>query len=239
LVKIGRILKDYAESGALNALVNLHAAIDDHTFLTKSGELVTFLKVLGADAECLEPLEIDQIVRRFSSATRVFEERFRIYQYLTKADYGRIPHGDGGPPAVRKTVAERIGSLQAHGMYRLEITYALVHEGLRSRAPQWARPSAWFAHPGTAIRFALLAERKIELLETDLDRARQELAHKVSHFTTQLRDFIPIAVMDKQEAFGFLRALLNYTPYKTDGISGASKAVKRYLNQTIRLSRFL
>lgn len=72
LLKFSRLLKDYSESGALNTLVNIHSAVDDRTFLTKSGDLVTFLKVTGADAECLESLEIDQIVRRFGSAVRTF-----------------------------------------------------------------------------------------------------------------------------------------------------------------------
>src|ERR1700674_4733540 len=102
VVKISRILKDYRESGALNALVNIQAAIDDHTFLTKSGDLVILLKVKGVDGECLEPLEVDQIVRRFGSAIRTFHEQFRIYQYLVKRDYGPVPHGEYEDSVVRE-----------------------------------------------------------------------------------------------------------------------------------------
>ena len=216
MVKISRLLKDYADSGALNALVNLHAAVDDHTFIGKSGELVSFLKATGADAECLEPLEIDQIVRRFSSATRLFDERFRIYQYLVKSDYGRIAHEDLGSPAARQAVADRIDSLQAHGLYRLEIYFAVVHEGLRTRSLN--RCTTWLTRPGAALRAALLAPRKIDLLEADLDRARQELAGKLRHFAAQLREFVHVDVLDKQGSFRFLRGLLNYAPHKVQGV---------------------
>ncbi len=216
MVKISRLLKDYADSGALNALVNLYAALDEHTFLTKSGELVSFLKVTGADAECMEPLEIDQIVRRFSSAAHTLDERFRIYQYLVKADYGRIAHEHLGPPPARQAVADRIDSLQAHGLYRLEIYCAIVHEGLRTRSLH--RLSRWITRPGAAIRAALLAERRIELLEADLDRAQQELASKVRNFGTQLRDFVSVVVLDKNEGFRFLRGLLNYEPHKVKDV---------------------
>src|SRR5215475_644630 len=65
MVNLGRILKDYHESGALNALIAIHAALDDVTFLTKSGDLVTILAARGADYECLDAPQLDQIARRF------------------------------------------------------------------------------------------------------------------------------------------------------------------------------
>jgi type IV secretion/conjugal transfer VirB4 family ATPase len=217
LVKVERVLKDYKESGALNALVNLHAAIDEQTFLTKSGELVTFLKVTGADAECLEPMELDQIVRRFGSALRVFDERYRIYQYLIKRDYGQIPHESSNHPVTRKAVTDRIDSLEAKGLYRLEIFYVIVHGALRSNSNLLSRLRSWITDPGAALRAALLTERKIALLEEDIDRARHELAHKVQNFTTQLRDFVAIAVLNKNGAFRFVRGLLNYASHKAEG----------------------
>ncbi len=118
LIKIRRILKDYEESGALNAIVNLHAAIDDWVFLTKSGELVVFFQVTGKDAECLEQIEIDQIARRFSSALRTFDDRFRVYQYLIKRDYGPLPYTDSEHPIVHEAVTDRINTLQAKCLFR-------------------------------------------------------------------------------------------------------------------------
>ena len=71
MTKLTRILKDYQDSGSLSAFVNVHAAIDDHTFLTKSGDLVMALRVEGPDDECRDASELDQLARRFESAVRI------------------------------------------------------------------------------------------------------------------------------------------------------------------------
>lgn len=219
MTKIRRILKDYEESGALNALVNLHAALDDWTFLTKSGELVVFLRVTGTDAECLEPIEIGQIVRRFSSALRTFDDRFRLYQYLIKRDYGPLPHGDFEHPIVREAVTDRVTTLQAKGLFRVEIYFAVVLKGFRGAATLRSRLAAWTAAPTNALHAALYTERQMAVLDTDLERARQELLSKSHSFAVQLRDFVRVDVLDKQRAFHFVRGLLNYAPHKIDGVN--------------------
>src|SRR5581483_8165469 len=108
-----------------------------------------------------------------------------------------------------------ITSLESHGLYRLEIVFAVVYEGWRSATQSIQR---WFTDPVAALRTTFLPVRRIEVLENDLFRARQELATKVGHFAAQLRDFIPIAVLDKSESFRFLRGLLNYAPQKVEGV---------------------
>jgi len=64
VTKLSRILKDHHESGAMNALVSVHSAIDHHTFLTKSGDLLMILSARGVDYDCLDPSQLDQIARR-------------------------------------------------------------------------------------------------------------------------------------------------------------------------------
>jgi len=64
MVKLNRIVKDYGESGAVNAFVNLFGFIDDQVFLTKSGEAGVVLKLQGRDYECLDPQELDHLTRR-------------------------------------------------------------------------------------------------------------------------------------------------------------------------------
>lgn len=49
MTKLSRILKDYHESGAMSALINIHSAIDDQVFLTKSGHLVMMLALSTGD----------------------------------------------------------------------------------------------------------------------------------------------------------------------------------------------
>ena len=219
MVKISRILKDYSDSGALHALVNIDRAIDDQTFLTKGGDLVTILRVRGVDAECLEPLEIDQIVRRFGSAIRTFNEQVRIYQYLVKRNCGPIPISAYDAPVVREAVERRAADLDAKGLYVIEIYFAVVYEGLRRDSSLRTRLASFARNPSGALRAALYTHQKIAALEEELDRGRQELANKVNSFAVQLRDFVKIEVLDKKRAFTFLRRLLNYAPYKADAAS--------------------
>ena len=219
MVKISRILKDYRDCGALHALINIDRVIDDQIFLTKSGDLVTILKVRGVDAECLEPLEIDQIVRRFGSAVRTFNEQVRIYQYLVKRDCRPIPIGKYDDPVVREAVESRAADLDAKGLYTIEIYFAIVHEGLRQSSGLRTRLAAFARNPAGALRAGLFAEQRIAVLEEDLDRGCRELANKVNNFAVHLRDFVKIEVLDKKRAFTFLRRLLNYAPYKADAAS--------------------
>ena len=96
MIKLSRILKDYQDCGALSPFVNVHAALDDHTFLTKSGDLMMALALEGFDYECRDASELDQLARRFESCVRILDERFRIYQYLVKRDnrLSSLPRND-------------------------------------------------------------------------------------------------------------------------------------------------
>src|SRR4051812_16414964 len=84
--KKSRILKDYEESGAMNALVSILAALDERIFLTKSGDVLMAINLKGLDYECKDALELDQLTRRFGSALRILGEDCRLYQYLIKRD---------------------------------------------------------------------------------------------------------------------------------------------------------
>src|SRR5882724_12412522 len=64
----------------------------------------------------------------------------------------------------------------------------------------------------------LSADAESTVLSEELDRAREVLANKVMSFVVQLQDSIHVDVLDKQRAFRFLRLLLNYAPYKVDGV---------------------
>ena len=94
MIRPQRVLKDYRESGALNALINVHAVIGPNTFVTKSGDLLAILSVPGIDDECLDTSDIEQITHQFQTALSVFNEKFRVYQYLIKRDQPKIPHRD-------------------------------------------------------------------------------------------------------------------------------------------------
>ena len=112
------------------------------------------------DAECLEPFEVDQIVRRFGSAVRTFNEQYRIYQYLVKRDYGPIPHSQYEDPEVREAVESRSAYLEAKGLYNLEIYFAVLHEGLRRDSTLRTRLAAFARNPAAALRCWLAEIRR-------------------------------------------------------------------------------
>jgi type IV secretory pathway VirB4 component len=136
MTKLRRVLKDYQESGALNALVNVHAAVSDHTFLTKSGDLLMMLGVKGLDYECLDAAQLDQVARRFESALRIFDENFRLYQYLSKREGVAIPSRSYDNPVVEEAVTSRVQYLEGktEKLYSLEIHFAVCYEGWKHKA---------------------------------------------------------------------------------------------------------
>src|SRR5207247_8128357 len=108
VIRLSRILKDYQDAGALNTLVNIHAVVDEHTFMTKSGHLLTVLRTPGVDYECLDPSQLDQIARRYESTIRIFDDRFRLYQHLLKRDHAAIPARAYATPVLQGAISGRI-----------------------------------------------------------------------------------------------------------------------------------
>jgi type IV secretion system protein TrbE len=84
MLRLSRIFKNYDETGSLNEQVNLYGFIGPEVFLTKTGELGLILEVRGVDYECLDGASIDGLTKRLESALKLFDEKFRVYQYLFK-----------------------------------------------------------------------------------------------------------------------------------------------------------
>ena len=53
MMRLKRILRDYAEAGAINAQIALWGFVDDHTFLTKAGHVGLVYRIRGTDTEGL------------------------------------------------------------------------------------------------------------------------------------------------------------------------------------------
>lgn len=77
-----RVFRNYAETGSMNEQINLFGFIDDHVFLTKTGDVGAVLEVRGVDYECLDTVTIDSATKRLESALKLFDEKCRVYQYL-------------------------------------------------------------------------------------------------------------------------------------------------------------
>jgi len=178
VIKLTRILKDYQESGALSALIDVHAAVDDQTFLTKSGRLIMFLAFTGPDHECLDAPQLDQIARRFEGALRLLGEDFRLYQYLVKRDNPAIPARTYEHPVVQEAVAGRMAYLsdRCHSLCSLETYFAVVYEGWKTNPSVREKLSGLLKAPITRLREALSPREKISALEEELAHAREILS---------------------------------------------------------------
>lgn len=220
MTRIRRIIRDYAHSGALNAHVGITAALDDHTFLSKSGALVMFLRVQGIDGECLDAAQLEQVTRRFEGAIRTFDEHFRLYQYLLKRGRAPIPTSTYANPIVRQAVESRTDYLTAQpaGQFSLATYMAVAYEGGERSAKSSGTLSRVLQEPMEILRQLLSDERRTSVIEAGLSRARDLLRQKVLSFQVQLPEALQAEILDKNEAFRFLRRLLNYAPHKADGV---------------------
>ena len=57
MMRVDRILRDYADAGAVNAQVALWGFVDEHTFLTKAGHVGVVYRIRGQDTEALHAFE--------------------------------------------------------------------------------------------------------------------------------------------------------------------------------------
>jgi type IV secretion system protein VirB4 len=215
MINFSWIQKDHREAGALNALVNIHAAIDPYTFLTKSGDLVMMLAVQGVDYECLDPDQIDHLDRRFESAVRTFDEHCRLHQYLIKRNHAYIPSRSYPNLVVNEAIKSRAAYLnaKADNLYSLETVFAVAYEPDRKNRGLGERLSRMITRPKQAFAEMLSSQTRMDGLEKDIEQHCQILSAKVMGFVIQLQDFVHIEVLDKDRAFAFLRRLLNYTPH--------------------------
>src|SRR5882762_4233692 len=133
MLKLQRIFKNYQETGAFNEQVNLYGFIDSNVFLTKSGELGVILEVRGVDYECLDGAAIDGLTKRLESALKLFDENYRVYQYLFKRNNQAIPHKLYGNPVVDAAIENRIAYLasRADTLFSLSIYYVILYQGSR------------------------------------------------------------------------------------------------------------
>lgn len=218
MIRAGMIARDYLESGAMSSLIGLYGFVDEHTFLTKSGDLGVVLRVPGVDAECLDHSERDHVARRFESAIRTFDERFRIYQYLLKRDNTAIPHRHYDNPIVEQAISNRVAFLggKRDSLYTIDICFVLLYEGWHQASGSGAHLRALVNRPRAAVGEMLAADQTFTLLEDNLARARELLGNKAASFVIQLQDTLGVELLDKAEAYRFFRRLLNFSPYKLE-----------------------
>ncbi len=218
MLNVKRILKNYEEVGSLNAMVNLFGFIGPHVFLTKSGDVGVVLEMGGVDYECLETSAVDTLTKRLESALRLFDENYRVYQFLFKRNRQAIPRSFCGKPVVDAAIRDRIAYFEekSASLFSLSIYFVILCPALAARR---SLVGTLLEFPGRSwaeltARFSTNSSVRLDTLE--MGRAESALRQKVESFRTQVSDFVPVRLLGKQEAFRMLKRTLNFDPLKLD-----------------------
>lgn len=220
MLSLRHILREYEHAGSLNSLIALWGFVDDHTFLTKAGDVGVVYRVAGVDDECLDQAQRRDIVHRFEAALRLLDDRCRVYQYMCKHRMDVIRTTPCGHPIVDRAIQRHVEHLNARRdtLYEIRHFLVLVYEGLQHLRGTSTHAWALRHEPRRTIREWLSTRATASLLETELDRAVAHLHHTASAFEVQLADSLTPTRLEKADAFRFFRRLVNYTPHKVDGV---------------------
>jgi len=219
MLKLQRIFKNYQETGSFNEQVNLYGFIDSNVFLTKTGDMGVVLEVHGVDYECLDGNALDGITKRLESALKPFDDKYRIYQYLFKRNNETIPYKLYGKPIVDAAIKNRVAYFagKSDTLFSLSIYYVILFEGFRYTRTLSRALSEFPKHPSKALgelRAHFSGTKQVVLLDRELSKGQATLRQKVESFILQVSDFLPMRLLDKQEAFRVLKQTLNFDPQK-------------------------
>src|SRR2546423_621905 len=221
MLRLKRIFKNYAETGSFNEQVNLYGFVDSHVFLTKTGDLGVVLEVRGVDYECLDGNTLDGLTKRLQSALKLFDENYRIYQYLFKRNNENIPYKLYDRPVVDTAIKNRLTyfASKADTLFSLSIYYVILFEGFRYTRTVGSTLLEIPRRPLKALG-ELCANfshtKQVFLLDGEITKGQVGLLQKAESFILQVSDFLPVRLLDKQEAFRVLKKTLNFAPEKIE-----------------------
>jgi type IV secretion system protein TrbE len=221
MLKLSRVFKNYEETGSLSGQINLYGFIGPSVFLTKSGEVGVILEVRGVDYECLDGAVIDGLTKRLESALKLFDENYRVYQYLFKQNNERIPYKLYGDPVVDTAVKNRIAYLasKADTLFSLSVYYVVLFKGFETTAKLSGALAELPKNPRKAIgdlRAHFSSQKRIVALGRQVSSAEAALLQKARSFILQVSDFVAVRMLDKNEAFRVLKRTLNFDPDKLE-----------------------
>ena len=210
MVRLGRILRDHREAGAVNSLIALWGFVDESTFLTKSGHVGIVYQLRGQDAEGLTHPQRQTIVHQFEAALRLLDEHCRVYQYVIKQMVDPFVAPSCSRAVAHEALQRRTDDLNArrHELYRFDHFLVLMYETPTPSRTTTSLARLWRG-PGHALRHWLSNSHTCALLERELDGAIGTLHHKARAVEIQLED-CGLRRLHKSEAFRFFRRLINY-----------------------------
>src|SRR5262249_37678861 len=153
---------------------------------------------------------IDGLTKRLESALRLFDENYRVYQYLFKRNNPGIPYKLCGNPIVDTAIQNRIAYLatKADTLFSLSIYYVIVFEGFRYTRTLNTALAQLPKSPAKALAELLTffsTRKQVLLLNREITKGQAALVQKVQSFIIQVSDFLAIRLLDKKAAFPILK----------------------------------
>jgi type IV secretion system protein VirB4 len=221
MLRLSRIFKNYNQTGSLGERINLYGFIGPHVFLTKSGEVGIVLEVRGVDYECLDAASIDGFTKRLESALKLFDENYRVYQYLFRRNNETIPYQLYGNPIVDAAITNRIAYLggKADTLFSLSVYYVILFQGFQTSQKLGTALAGFSKNPKKAVadlRAHFSGEKQVVVLGQHMSNAQAALLQKIRSFILQVSDFLAVRMLDKQEAFRVFKRTLNFHPDKLE-----------------------
>jgi type IV secretion system protein VirB4 len=200
MFRLATALKGYREAGSLNDQINLFGFVDEHTFLTKTGDVGVVLGVKGVDYECLAVGEIDNYTKRLESAFKILDDKCRIYQYLFKGTNPAIPSKGHNNPIVNAAIESRISYLKgkAQSLYGLTIYFVVLLESppaKRTVSRILSSANSDLKQSMGELKALLSTEKQVALVGEEIRAAQAVLSQKISSFILQLNDFLPVELL--------------------------------------------
>ncbi len=221
MLRLSRIFKNYDETGSLSEQVNLYGFVGPHIFLTKTGEVGIILEVRGVDYECLDTASLDGFTKRLESALKLFDENYRVYQYLFKRNNETIPYKLYGNSIVDTAIKNRISYLgtKADTLFSLSLYYVVLYQGFQTVHKLGSALAEFPKNPKKALadlQAHFSSQKQVVALGQHVTNAEAVLLQKARSFILQVSDFLAVRTLDKQEAFRVLKRTLNFHPAKLD-----------------------
>src|SRR6204780_954999 len=221
MLRLSRIFKNYNDTGSLSEQINLYGFIGPDTFRTKTGEVGGILEERGVDYECLDGASIDGFTKRLEAALKLFDENFRLYQYLFKRNNEPIPYKLYDNPIVDAAIKNRIAYLggKADTLFSLSVYYVVLYQGFQTSHKLGTAIAELPKNPKRALsdlQAHFSGQKRTVVLGQHVSNAQAALLQKARSFILHVSDFLPVRMLDKQEAFRVLKRTLNFQPNKVD-----------------------
>ncbi len=219
MVKIEHITKEWKEAGSFAAQMNLYGFWDEHSFLTKSGDLGAALRIGGIDYESLDHAGRDHAVKRVEAAFRSLDDRCRLYQILFKRNHPAIPHAEYEDPLVRAAVEQRADFLKSKSdrLYSIELYWVVMIDSSHQKKGLLNALARLPKQPSSSLRDlrALFSGNKTRtLVYEQVERDRLRLQQKINSLSGQLNDLTKVELLGAEGTFRLVRRLVNFRPSK-------------------------